>query len=844
MKCPDCNRELSSKSKGDFYVFHCSFCGLNEQIYSKSEKEAYNDLTKKKTIRKEHLKIEEEEKPILPRKTKEENRKLIEEGGSNPDELPIAVKRVIHNPDIELVYYKFLEQKYPDFAKKNIDLPHALQEHLQKIGLSSLYEFQSQSFNKIMEGKDTVIVAPTGTGKTESFLFPLLTRIWNEAAHPLLRRGLSALIIYPTKALARDQQKKIRKYGGVLGISCETYDGDTPKKKREKILEYPPDILITNPDMIHFHLRDPHFREVLRTIKSVVIDEIHVAIGAFGSNLFFILKRLQRLVNHQIQFIGSSATIGNAKEFASMLFDRDVVEISVEEARKAPTHLLIILPWGVSQYTVTTDIARQLVSTGHKTLCFQNSHKNAEIINLLLQRARIKSSVHRAGLTKEYRRRVETDFQEGVLKALVSTPTLELGIDIGDVDGVVSSIVDITSFIQRLGRAGRKGQESIGALILRNDDPISTFYSTFPETYFEDIRKGYVEPKNQLVSFYQLIAAAVEKPIEEEEFPDQKNVLENLVNEELLKRTQKGTYRISSKPKALGLLRSYSIRGIGDTMLIKSLAGQKLGERSMPMSARELHPGAIYLHGGKHYRSTEFKYDSRFGGGEIVVKEVKPQNIKTTAARFAIPTILRMNESKSVLGTEAIYCDLKIQENVVGYRISEIYSNKTLEEKMLEEPIVYSFNTKGFLFMMPKPTKLPLDFVDISEKLLFSGTFHAVEHVLIESSSMLTGSGSAEIGGISMGESGAIFVYDAAKGGSGLSKLLYDRLEEGFKRSIKILQNCECTSTDGCPRCTYSYQCGNNNQPLNKIGAIESLEILKDVKLKVIDDFEPYQAFV
>ena len=844
MKCPDCNRELSSNPKVDFFIFHCSFCGLNEQIYSKSEKEAYNDLTKKKTIRKEHLKIEEEKQLVLPRKTKEENRKLIEKGGSNPDELPTAVKRIIHNPDIELVYYKFLEQKYPDFAKKNIDLPHALQEHLQKIGLSSLYEFQAQSYNKIMEGKDTVIVAPTGTGKTESFLFPLLTRIWNEAAHPLLRRGLSALIIYPTKALARDQQKKIRKYGGVLGISCETYDGDTPKKKREKILEYPPDILITNPDMIHYHLRDPHFREILRTIKSVVIDEIHVAIGAFGSNLFFILKRLQRLVNHQIQFVGSSATIGNAKEFASMLFDREVFEISVEEARKAPTHLLITLPWGVSQYTVTTDIARQLVSTGHKTLCFQNSHKNAEIINLLLQRARIKSSVHRAGLTKEYRRRVETDFQEGVLKALVSTPTLELGIDIGDVDGVVSSIVDITSFIQRLGRAGRKGQESIGALILRSDDPISTFYSTFPETYFEDIRKGYVEPKNELVSFYQLIAAAIEKPIEEGEFPDQKNVIENLEKEELFKRTQKGTYRISSKPKAIGLLRSYSIRGIGDTMLIKSLAGKTLGERSMPMAARELHPGAIYLHGGKHYRSTEFKYDSRFGGGEIGVKEIEPQNIKTTAARFAIPTILRMNESKSVLGTEAIYCDLKIQENVVGYRVSEIYTNKTLEEKMLDEPIVYSFNTKGFLFMMPKPTKLPLDFVDISENLLFSGTFHAVEHVLIESSSMLTGGGSAEIGGISMGESGAIFVYDAAKGGSGLSKLLYDRLEEGFKRSIKILQNCDCTSTDGCPRCTYSYQCGNNNQPLNKIGAIESLEILKDVKLKVIDDFEPYQAYV
>jgi DEAD/DEAH box helicase domain-containing protein len=844
MKCPDCERALSLTKRGDFYIFHCSFCGLNEQIYAKSEEEAFQDLTKKKTIRKENIRIEEEEKLILPRKTKEENRKLIEEGGSNPDELPTAVKRIIHNPDIELVYYKFLEQKSPGFTKKKIELPPSLDNYLKKTGLTSLYAFQIESFNTISEGKNVVIVAPTGTGKTESFLFPLLTKIWNKSAHPLLRRGLSALIIYPTKALARDQQKKIRKYGGSLGISCKTYDGDTPKKTREKILEYPPDILITNPDMLHYHLRDPQFREILRTISSVVIDEIHVAIGAFGSNLFFILKRLQRLVNQQIQFIGSSATIGNAKEFASMLFDSDVIEISVKEARKAPTHLMISLPWGVSQYTVTTDIAKQLVSTGHKTLCFQNSHKNAEIINLLLQRARIKSSVHRAGLTKEYRSKVETEFQEGILKALVSTPTLELGIDIGDVDGVVSSIVDITSFTQRLGRAGRKGQESIGTLILRNDDPISTFYSAFPETYFEDIRKGYVEPKNELVSYYQLIAAAIEKPIEEEEFLDQKDIIELLVKDEFLKQTNKGTYRISSKPKATALLRSYSIRGIGDTMLIKSLAGKTMGERSMPMAARELHPGAIYLHGGKHYRSTKFNYDPRFGGGEIGVKEVEYQNIKTTASRFATPTILRKNETKTVLGTEVIYCDLKIKENVIGYRVSEIYSNKTLEEKMLDEPIVYSFNTKGFLFMMPKPTKLPMDFIDISEKILFSGTFHAVEHVLIESSSMLTGGGSAEIGGISMGESGAIFVYDAAKGGSGLSKLLFDRLEEGFERSSKILQKCDCTSTDGCPRCTYSYQCGNNNQPLNKIGAIESLELLKEAKLKVIDDLEPYQAYV
>ncbi|MBY8999740.1 MAG: DEAD/DEAH box helicase, partial [Candidatus Heimdallarchaeota archaeon] len=536
--------------------------------------------------------------------------------------------------------------------------------------------------------------------------------------------------------------------------------------------------------------------------------------------------------------------IGNARDFACSLFDTDVKEIAVRDARKAPTHLLITLPWGVSQYTITSEIARQLVNSGHKTLCCQNSHKNAEIVNLLLQAARIKSSVHRAGLTKEFRNKVETKFKEGELQALVSTPTLELGIDIGDVDGVVSSIVDITSFIQRIGRAGRKGQESVGVLILRNDDPISTYYSLYPETYFDDVRKGYIEPKNEIVSYYQLLAAVLEKPLNENEFSEHLSVLKLLENNNLIRRTTEGLYRPVNRNEVLSILRSYSIRGIGDTVLIKSEKGIKMGERSMPMAARELFPGSIYLLGGKHYRSLSFKYDARFGGGEIIMEKIEPLNLKTSANRYAIPTIMKVNEKKKVLGSEVAYCDLKITENVIGYKISEIYTNEVKEIKELEEPIVYSFQTKGFMFTAPNPMKSLLEYADLSEETLLSGSFHALEHVLIESSSMLTGGGSTGIGGISMGTSGAIFVYDAAKGGSGLSKLLYDRLEEGFERSIKILEGCSCKTIDGCPRCTYSYQCGNNNQPLNKKGAIESIKLLKTMKLELIENYNEYQAYV
>jgi DEAD/DEAH box helicase domain-containing protein len=115
---------------------------------------------------------------------------------------------------------------------------------------------------------------------------------------------------------------------------------------------------------------------------------------------------------------------------------------------------------------------------------------------------------------------------------------------------------------------------------------------------------------------------------------------------------------------------------------------------------------------------------------------------------------------------------------------------------------------------------------ELKERELFGGAFHALEHVLIESSNMLTGGGSHEMGGVSLGDSGVIFIYDGSPGGSGLSRLLYERLEEAFRRAAEILKSCPCTAIDGCPACTYSYQCGNNNAPLFKAGAHESASLI------------------
>jgi DEAD/DEAH box helicase domain-containing protein len=157
---------------------------------------------------------------------------------------------------------------------------------------------------------------------------------------------------------------------------------------------------------------------------------------------------------------------------------------------------------------------------------------------------------------------------------------------------------------------------------------------------------------------------------------------------------------------------------------------------------------------------------------------------------------------------------------VLGYSNIEIGQEVAQGRKlMLDKPLEYEFLTKGFVFRAPRPEEI-LQEVEDQEYVEMSG-FHASEHVIIEGSAMITGGASQDLGGISLGSSGLIFVYDGSIGGNGASKILYDRLNNAFGRSLRILSECLCKSESGCPRCTYSYQCGNNNEFLHKPAAIE-----------------------
>lgn len=777
----------------------------------------------------------EKENVLRPR---DEIVSLLDRDGS--DEL---VERVLFSRRDYVVDYKVLDEPDPETGcaiREIVD--EDLADTIEQKGITNLYKFQEDAVRKILDAKNLVIVAPTASGKTEAFALPILHMIKQSiSGFGAMRSGdasLQAIFVYPTKALARDQLPKIKELATPLGIRVAVFDGDTPSTERDQILSDLPDIVITNFDVLHYHLMHrTRFARSLRTVKHLVIDEAHVYKGIFGSNVHYIIKRLRRLLG-SLQIIAASSTLPNAKEFCEKLFDCDIDEVT-GKGRRGRVHFSILFPSLRSQRSLMMELVKSLTSSSHKVISFSNSHINAELMAFYGARQGLNIRVHRAGLLPNVRKSVEDAFKNGSLMAISSTPTLELGIDIGAVDGVVSSIVPINRLMQRLGRAARRGQHGYAFLALGND-PISQYYKNHPEDYLSDFEHAYADPNNPFVQEYQVLAMICDKPLTDQEVEryGYDVAVEKLLEKSLVRHSNE-KYMANYK-KARKFLHELSIRGVGKSIDI-IFNGRKVGERNLPIALEELHDNAVYFLAGRRFMVKKLHLDKH----KCELTRIS-QNYPyyTRALTDEWPNIDDVHETKRVYGTEVAYCSLHINKKVYGYTNIEIGSEVARGKKvMLEQPFEYDFMTKGLVFRAPRPVdsikeaKDPL-YVEMS-------SYHATEHVVIEGSSMITGGASQDMGGISLGSSGLIFVYDSSVGGNGASKVLFDRLDQAFLRGRSILSECPCVNESGCPRCTYSYRCGNNNEYLHKYASFEVYSrILQNERTKIGEPSEGERSLV
>ncbi|MGA8080230.1 MAG: DEAD/DEAH box helicase [Candidatus Nitrosopolaris sp.] len=711
---------------------------------------------------------------------------------------------------------------------------------LSRKGIKHVYKFQEESIKKILLGIDTVIVAPTASGKTEAFCIPILQKISEHSYSHLpyfhtnrttvTRSQISAIFVYPTKALSRDQLPKISEFAESIGIRVGIFDGDTPLSERNMVLSAAPEIIITNFDVLHYHLwHRTRFSYLLRTSQFLVVDEAHTYTGVFGANVHYIVKRLERLCKNKLQIIAASATLPNAGQFCKTLFGREI-EVIRGQGRKGKINFVMLFPSLQSHRSLVLDLVKRTTGGGHKTIAFSNSHLGSELLSFYLSRQGIKIKVHRSGLLPSVRKGVEQSFKDGKLMAISATPTLELGIDIGDVDAIVSGIVPINRLTQRFGRAARRGQEGYAFLALGND-PISQYYSSHPDDYFADQEQVYTDPSNPFVQEYQILAMTCDKPISKSELfalnnsdTNVNNTIQKLAAKNLIRRSSDEKFLVPNFKKAYEILNDYSIRGIGNTVDIL-FNGKVVGGRSLPQAIEELHENAIYFLSGKRYQVKKLHYDVKdakqpYYAELISIPTDYPYYTRAMVGEW--PNIIQIYEQKKAFGVDVKYCSLKIRKKVVGYTNIEIGQEVTQGSKvMFSEPIEFEFITKGFVFRAPKPLDILKDAND--EDCVEMSGYHASEHVLIEGSSMITGGASQDMGGVSLGSSGVIFIHDGSIGGNGASKALYDRFDAAIRRALRILMECPCKSESGCPRCTYSYRCGNNNEYLHKIAAMEIL---------------------
>lgn len=713
------------------------------------------------------------------------------------------------------IIYSYIEKSLREFQDtvevRDLDLPDSLVKALESYGIRRLYRFQVEALERYREGKDIVIVAGTGTGKTEAFTIPLLEdMIKRKEAF----RKPYALLVYPTKALARDQYIRLKRLAeGHLGYRVAVLDGDTPRDERARIYSDPPHILVTNPDMIHYGLiHSQQIRRLLSNAQVLVLDEMHVYKGIFGTHVKWVVYRLQRLTG-ELRFIGAGATIGNPEELGSKLFGRRPQVIEGPRRRKGEAiHALLSIGSG-SRWTLAAAVISVLTRMGLKTLAFVDSQQMAELVARISRRSYgVKIGVHRAGLPAEYRKKVEDEFREGDLMAVVATPTMELGIDLGDLDAVlmVNLPHSFSSYLQRAGRAGRRDNPGLIVTLL-GDSPIEAYFMRRPGEFFKQSPDpSYIEPSNKEIARLHLTALVMQEGLVDRDTLPQElvSVINEAVSLGLVKDVRGKLYPDWGKARQY-IEEQGGLRSVGPRVKIMEDGRMNIGYREMPAALYDLYPGAIYYHMGRAYLSVQLDLNR-------MVAEVRRLGADVnfyTKPLYTVDVVeILPIESRDSGPLHLVYADVKLVVMVTGYVVREEYTGRKLYVNDYKEPITWSYYTKALVTKYPNPGIT-------SQTALISG-YHALEHALIAAAKPVVGAADTDLGGVSY-PSGHIVIYDSAPGGHGASRLVFERLERIHEVAEKILVECDCD--DGCPKCVYSPYCGNNNMFLSRKNAYRIL---------------------
>ena len=738
----------------------------------------------------------------------------------------------------QIAHIEKVPARTAQFGELACPLAPELTARLEAQGLSRLYSHQAEAVNAAREGRHVTIVTATASGKTLCYNLPVLDAMLEDSQ-------ARAFYLFPTKALAQDQLGKLDDFGLFPAVRHATYDGDTPSADR-KFIKRGAHLVLTNPDMLHvgilpYHTTWSHF---LANLRYIVLDEMHTYRGVFGAHVAHILRRLIRLCEHygsRPQFLCCSATIANPAELMQKLTgSRSTAIVDQNGAPCGPRTFVFWNPpvidaeLGIrrSANIEATSLFTDLVGQGIRNITFAKARKSAELILRYARNEFDGKSPHlsarvmayRSGYTKEERRNIEQGLFQGDLIGVTATNALELGVDVGGLDATVMTGYPgtVASTWQQAGRAGRGGEESLSVLVA-HDNPLDQFLMRHPDYFFgRPHERAIVDPDNRRILAQHLLCAVYERALSPEDLPrfgpNARAALRTLEEEnKILYRNGKWHFGGGEYPAATVNIRSAS----DGTYRIANEAsgGRMVGTMESALAFKTLHEGAIYLHLGETYKVESLDIAAK-------TANVRPieANYYTEARENSHILILDTKKSKPMAQTTACFGEVVVTNRVTGYMRKKLFSDEVLERIELDLP-EQTFETESFWFTVPDRIAVTL----LTEGFDLGGSIHAIEHAGIGMLPLLSTCDRWDVGGVSHPEHPdtalpTVFIYDAYPGGVGIAEATYETMQELLTAAQAIIADCPCA--EGCPSCVQSPKCGNNNQPLDKRGALRLLDLL------------------
>jgi DEAD/DEAH box helicase domain-containing protein len=715
----------------------------------------------------------------------------------------------------QIVHRRVEDARPARYADLERPLDSRIRTWLRGAGIERLWDHQAAAVNAVRRGKDVVVVTGTASGKSLCFHLPLLEYLLQDA-------GATALLLFPTKALCQDQCLGITAALEAVGLGggiCGVYDGDTPAAARRRLRDRGR-VVLTNPDMLHASLLAGHARwsRFLDQLRLLVIDELHVYTGMFGTNVALLMRRVERVLAHygaRPTLVACSATVANPAEHARAITGRDPL---VVDRDGAPSGRRTWVLWNppVERGRVTRsrrsandeaqDLMARLLLQGAPTITFSKARVTAEMIyRYVAESLRAISpglerrvAAYRGGYLPEERREIEGRLWSGDLLGVSTTRALELGIDVGRLDAavIVGYPGTVAALRQQAGRVGRTTRESLVVLV-GLDTPVNQYVMRHPEYIFERVVEcAVVDPGNPFALMDHLWCAAAELPLAPEEAaalaPEADLTLAVLEEHaKVICRNGRWYTATAEVPHHEVSLRTSPGRNV---LITDVEGGAVVGEVGILESISLVHPGAVYIHRGETWRVLELDLDSAIA---IVRREQTDHYTQPEGGTDVRHVDLVLRERSFGTGT-AHWGEVTVHFRTDLYETVSFHTLDAVSQHGVAVPTLV-LETAACWIVPPESLMREILARGLDPHAGLRGVGYATRMLLPVYLTCDTYDFSHSVGSINTPWN-TLFIYERFPHGLGFTLRLYERLGEILKAVASSIRECDCR--DGCPLCT------------------------------------------